>query len=69
MKSKNESTNVNFKRYHVVASSFIFMSLLIILFSNDNPSIVAAIYAFIIPMIISGNEKGKFKKGLYTLFL
>lgn len=63
MKSKNESTNVNFKRYHVVASSFIFMSLLIILFSNDNPSIVAAIYAFIIPMIISGNEKGKFKKG------
>lgn len=63
MKSKNESTDVNFKRYHVAASSFIFMSLLIILFSNDNPSIVAAIYVFIVPMIISGNEKGKFKKG------
>ncbi len=53
----------DFKEYHVLTSSLIFMSMLIIVFSNDNPVILGSVYIFIISIIISCKEKQKFKTG------
>lgn len=64
MESENKSGFCrNFKEYHVLTSSLIFISLLIILFSNDNPSVLASIYIFILSIIISCSAKEKFKTG------
>lgn len=55
----------DFKEYHVLTSFFVFMAMLIILFSNDNPVILASLYIFIISIIISCREKHKFKIGFF----
>lgn len=55
----------DFKEYHVLTSSSIFISMLIIIFSNDNPVILATVYIFIISMIVSCREKQRFKTGFY----
>lgn len=52
----------SFKEYHVLTSLLVFMSMLILIFSNDNPVILGSVYVFIISIIISSKEKQKFKK-------
>jgi len=61
-KEKNKHYR-SFKEYHVLTSSLVFMSMLILIFSNDNPIILGSVYIFIISIIISCKEKEKFKKG------
>lgn len=60
---KKEKYYRDFKDYHVLTVTLIFMSMLIIVFSNDNPVILASIYIFIIGMIVSSKEIEKFKLG------
>lgn len=60
---KKEKYYRDFKEYHVLTVAFIFMSMLSIVFSNDNPMILASIYTFIIGMIVSSKETKKFKLG------
>lgn len=66
-KVKEERTKYynDFKVYHVLTASLIFMSMMIIIFSNDNPVILASVYIFIVSMIICSREKQKFKTGFY----
>ncbi|KZL92032.1 energy-coupling factor transporter transmembrane component T [Clostridium magnum] len=52
----------SFKEYHVLTSSLVFMSMLILIFSNDNPIILGSVYIFIISIIICCKEKERFKK-------
>lgn len=54
----------SFKEYHVLTSTLVFISMLILIFSNDNPVILGSVYIFIISIIISCKEKEKFKKVL-----
>lgn len=60
---KKEKYYRDFKDYHVLTVTLIFMAMLIIVFSNDNPVILASIYIFIIGMIISSKEIEKFRLG------
>lgn len=67
-KSSSEKVEKNkyyrdFKEYHVLTSSLIFISMLIVIFSNDNPTVLASVYIFIISIIAVCKEKEKFKKG------
>lgn len=56
---------IDFKQYHVLTASLVFMSMMIIIFSNDNPVVLGSVYIFIIGMIIFSKEKQKFKTGFY----
>ncbi|AKN31478.1 cobalt transporter [Clostridium carboxidivorans P7] len=55
----------DFKVYHVLTAALIFISMIIMIFSNDNPVILASVYVFIVSMIICSKEKQKFKTGFY----
>ncbi len=55
----------DFKVYHVLTATLIFISMIIMIFSNDNPVILASVYVFIVSMIICSREKQKFKTGFY----
>lgn len=55
----------DFKEYHVLTAALVFISMMIMIFSNDNPVILASVYVFIVSMIICSREKRKFKTGFY----
>ncbi|AZV57183.1 energy-coupling factor transporter transmembrane protein EcfT [Clostridium sp. AWRP] len=65
--SKKESVKryIDFKQYHVLTVSLVFLSMMIIIFSTDNPVVLASVYVFIIPIIIFCKEKHRFKTGFY----
>lgn len=68
MTYKNQENSryfIDFKQYHVLTASLVFISMMMIIFSNDNPIVLASVYVFIIFMIVFCSEKHKFKTALY----
>lgn len=55
----------DFKVYHVLTAALIFIAMMIMIFSNDNPVILASVYIFLISMIACSKEKQKFITGFY----
>ncbi len=62
-KVENNKYYRDFKGYHVLTPTIVFITMLIMIFSNDNPVILGSVYVFIIAFIVSCKEKDKFKKG------
>lgn len=52
------------KNYHVVTSSIIFLTMVVILFSNNNPVIVASVYIYILAIILLTDKRDRFKIGI-----
>lgn len=59
---------IDFKQYHVLTASVVFMSMMVIIFSNDNPVILSSVYVFILFIAVFCSEKHKFKTALYYFF-
>ncbi|PRR86377.1 energy-coupling factor transporter transmembrane component T [Clostridium luticellarii] len=56
---------IDFKQYHVLTASVVFLCMMIIIFSNDNPVLLASVYMFMLSIMAFCSEKHKFKMALY----
>ncbi|MEY8762576.1 MULTISPECIES: energy-coupling factor transporter transmembrane component T [Clostridium] len=56
---------IDFKQYHVLTASLVFLSMMIIIFSTDNPVVLASVYVFMVGIILFCREKMKFKTAIY----
>ncbi|MHC6181192.1 energy-coupling factor transporter transmembrane component T [Clostridium sp. JNZ X4-2] len=65
MNSEKVRHFIDFKQYHVLTASLVFLSMMIIIFSTDNPVVLASVYVFMVGIIIFCKEKKKFKTGIY----
>jgi energy-coupling factor transport system permease protein len=56
---------IDFRQYHVLTASVVFLSMMIIIFSTDNPVVLASVYVFIVGIILFCREKKRFRTCIY----